>query len=54
MEHAWLMGLIGGLMIGCASALMFLANGRITGISGILGGLMQGPNVGDRAWRWLF
>lgn len=54
MEHAWLMGLLGGLMIGCASVLMFLANGRITGISGILGGLMQGPNVGDRAWRWLF
>ncbi|MDP1540549.1 MAG: YeeE/YedE family protein [Moraxellaceae bacterium] len=54
MEQAWLMGLLGGLMIGCASALMFAANGRITGISGILGGLMQSPSVGDRAWRWLF
>lgn len=54
MEQAWLMGLLGGLMIGCASALMFVANGRITGISGILGGLMQAPSVGDRAWRWLF
>jgi len=54
MEQAWIMGLLGGLMIGCASALMFAANGRITGISGILGGLMQSPSVGDRAWRWLF
>ncbi len=54
MEQAWLMGLLGGVLIGCASALMFVANGRIAGISGILGGLLQGSEAGDRAWRLLF
>ncbi len=31
--------LIGGILIGAAAALLLLANGRMTGISGILGGL---------------
>lgn len=33
--------LAGGLLIGLASALLILANGRIAGISGILGGLLE-------------
>jgi len=37
----WLMGLIGGLMIGGAGAVFLLANGRIMGASGILGGLVD-------------
>ena len=39
-------GLIGGLMIGCAAALLLLANGRIAGISGIAAILVGG---GDRS-----
>lgn len=37
-----LLGLSGGLMIGTASAVFLLGNGRIAGISGILGGLLRG------------
>lgn len=48
MEIAWLWGLIGGLMIGGAAALFLLANGRIMGASGILGGLVDG--TGRDGW----
>ena len=44
------MSLLGGLLIGTASALFILANGRIAGISGILGGLLR-PTSGDVMWR---
>ena len=37
----WVMGLVGGLMIGSAGAMMLLINGRIMGISGIFGGLVD-------------
>ena len=37
--------LTGGLILGVASAMFILLNGRILGISGILGGLMP-PKVG--------
>ena len=47
------MSLLGGLMIGTASALFILANGRIAGISGILGGLLR-PTSGDVMWRLAF
>ena len=40
-------------MIGTASALFILANGRIAGISGILGGLLR-PISGDVMWRLAF
>ncbi len=40
----------GGLLIGLAAAMLLLLNGRIAGISGILGGLLR-PAKGDRAWR---
>jgi uncharacterized membrane protein YedE/YeeE len=45
--------LIGGLMLGVASAAFILINGRILGISGILGGLLP-PKVGDIGWRVAF
>ncbi len=45
--------LLGGLLIGLAAAGFVLVNGRIAGISGILGGLLStGP--GDKAWRIAF
>jgi uncharacterized membrane protein YedE/YeeE len=43
----------GGMLIGLAAALFVLLNGRIAGISGILGGLMR-PAGGDIAWRAAF
>ena len=45
--------LAGGLLIGLAAALFLLLNGRIAGISGILGGLLR-PAAGDMAWRVAF
>ena len=45
--------LVGGVLIGVAAAMFVLLNGRIAGISGILGGLLA-PFKGDRAWRVAF
>ena len=48
-----LSALIGGLLIGTAATLFVLFNGRIAGISGIVGGLLR-PLAGDVAWRIAF
>ena len=45
--------LLGGIVLGLASAIFILFNGRILGISGILGGLMS-PRAGDIGWRVSF
>ena len=45
--------LAGGALIGAAAAVLVLGNGRIAGISGILGGLFS-PRRGDMAWRAAF
>jgi len=45
--------LAGGLLIGLAASGFVLLNGRIAGISGILGGLFR-PAQGDIAWRVAF
>ncbi len=45
--------LAGGLLIGLAAAMLVLLNGRIAGISGIVGGLLK-PVRGDVAWRVAF
>ena len=50
----WLMGLLGGLMIGSAGALLLLVNGRIMGISGIFGGLLDGTGWSNAAERAAF
>jgi len=47
------MSLLGGVLIGISSALFILANGRIAGISGILGGLLS-RRPGDMVWRIAF
>ena len=46
-------GLLGGMLIGLATTLMLLLNGRIAGVSGIVGGLLtrKGSEVG---WRAMF
>ena len=45
--------LAGGIIVGVASAIFILVNGRILGISGILGGLLP-PKAGDTHWRVVF
>lgn len=45
--------LLGGMTLGLAAAALALCNGRIAGISGILGGLLR-PQAGDTAWRAAF
>ncbi len=44
---------IGGVLIGLSVALLWLGNGRVAGISGIVGGLWT-PSTGDIAWRIVF
>ncbi len=44
---------IGGVIIGVAAAMFALVNGRIAGISGIVGGLLR-PTSGDIVWRVAF
>lgn len=53
--HAFSPGaaLAGGLLIGLAAAVFVIFNGRIAGISGILGGLIK-PRRGDIGWRLAF
>ena len=41
MPMDWVMGLVGGLLIGLASAIYLLGNGRVMGASGIIGGLVD-------------
>ncbi|MES2932806.1 MAG: YeeE/YedE family protein [Pseudomonadota bacterium] len=45
--------LAGGLLIGAATAALLLLNGKIAGISGIVGGLLR-PSAGDIGWRIAF
>lgn len=45
--------IIGGSLIGLAVSMMLLFNGKVTGISGILGGIIK-PGTSDRMWRMTF
>ncbi|MGA1598418.1 MAG: YeeE/YedE family protein [bacterium] len=45
--------LVGGVLIGIASAMMMYFNGRIAGISGIFEGVIK-PASGDFVWRAAF
>ena len=45
--------LLGGMLMGSAGLLLLLFNGKIAGISGILGGLIS-PGRNDFLWRLLF
>ena len=44
--------LSGGLLIGAGVAVLLLLEGRVAGISGVVGGILQNP--GDAAWRIAF
>jgi uncharacterized protein len=45
--------LAGGILIGLAAAMLVLLNGRIAGISGIVGGLLA-PRQSEIGWRLAF
>ena len=45
---------VGGVLIGMAAAMLVLMQGRIAGISGIVGGLLARPVAGDTGWRIAF
>jgi uncharacterized membrane protein YedE/YeeE len=45
--------LFGGALIGLSASLLLVLSGRVAGISGIVGGLMEGRR-GDYGWRAVF
>jgi uncharacterized membrane protein YedE/YeeE len=45
--------LVGGCLIGAGAGLFLWLDGRIAGVSGIFGGLLE-AKPGDRAWRVAF
>ncbi len=53
MQQDWINALIGGLIIGASVSLMLYWNGRVTGISGIINGVLL-PVKGDTLWRAFF
>lgn len=53
MDIGWLDAALGGTLIGAAAALMLIGQGRVAGISGIVGGLLP-PTAADRDWRLAF
>jgi uncharacterized protein len=51
---SWIRAVAGGAMIGTAAALLFALNGRIAGVSGVLGSLVLDRPSGEAPWRVLF
>jgi uncharacterized membrane protein YedE/YeeE len=51
--HPFLLATLGGVLIGLAASWLWLADGRIAGISGIAAGAAD-PRVEDRGWRIAF
>ncbi len=52
-EFSPVSSMLGGLLIGFAAVLLLLVNGRIAGVSGILGRALP-PTRADFLWRLLF
>jgi|SRR5262245_6493572 len=52
--HPYVLGLIGGAVIGMSAVLLMTFSGRIAGISGIIGNLLPPKPADDRAWRAAF
>ena len=54
MEHFTpISSLFGGMLIGLSAALLLLFDGKIAGISGIVGGVLS-PVKNDTLWRFMF
>ena len=54
MEQSWIMGLLGGLLIGLGGAVYLLGNGRIMGASGIIGALVDRSESSQAPERVVF
>ncbi len=54
MPTDWLMGLLGGGLIGLGGAVFLLMNGRVMGASGLIGGLVDGSGRGNAGERIAF
>lgn len=54
MPMDWIWGLVGGMLIGCAGAVFLLANGRVMGASGIIGGLVDRSGLSNWQERLVF
>ncbi len=52
-SSSYLVALGGGALIGLAATIVWLGLGRIAGIAGVWGGLLQ-AGTADRAWRLAF
>ncbi len=52
--HPFVLGAIGGVLIGLSAVLLMAFSGRIAGISGIVGGLLPPKPADDWAWRIAF
>ncbi len=53
MTDTFLLPLLGGVLVGLAASLFLLVNGRIAGISGIVGGALA-SKPSESAWRYSF
>lgn len=53
MQQDWINALLGGVIIGISVSIMLLLNGRVTGICGIVNGILL-PVKGDTTWRVFF
>lgn len=53
MQEDWVLALIGGAIIGLSVTIMLLFNGRVTGISGIINGILNFQK-NDMLWRVSF
>ena len=51
LPDAYMHSLVGGVLIGLSATGLLLFNGRIAGISGIVGGLLSPLESEDRGWR---
>lgn len=49
----WGYALVGGALIGAAATLLLIMNGKIAGVSGIVGGALERGTT-DRLWRLVF
>ncbi len=49
----YILSLVGGMIIGISASLMLLWQGRVMGVSGIVGGALK-VKKGDFSWRLLF
>lgn len=54
MKTEWMNAIYGGSLIGISASLMLLFLGRVTGVSGIIFGLLSPSTKDDSSWRLSF